>query len=71
MALQTSGAISMYQIAQEFGGGSNPISLSEYYGAAPGIPTSGTISISNFYGANSYIPYYYSGYVSYYRRLRG
>lgn len=61
----------MYNIAQEWGGGTNPIYLSEYYGAAAGIPTSGTISIANFYGKSSYIDYYYSGYVNYYRRLRG
>lgn len=54
MALQTSGAISLDDIQTEFGG-SNPISLSEYYGAASGIPASGTISISDFYGAAAYI----------------
>jgi hypothetical protein len=52
MALQTSGAISLSDIQSEFGG-SNPISLSEYYGAASGIPTSGAISLSNFYGASA------------------
>ena len=52
MALQTSGAISLANIQSEFGG-SNPISISEYYGAASGIPTSGTISFSNFYGASA------------------
>lgn len=52
MALQTSGAISLADIQTEFGG-SNPISISEYYGAASGIPTSGTISISDFYGASN------------------
>lgn len=52
MALQTSGAISLSDIQTEFGG-SNPISLSEYYGAASGIPASGTISLSNFYGASA------------------
>lgn len=71
MPIVASGPISMLNIAQEYGGGTNPISLSEYYGASPGVPTSGTISISNFYGKSSYIPYYYAGYVSYYRRLRG
>ena len=54
MALQTSGAISLSDIQTEFGG-SNPISLSEYYGAAAGIPASGAISISDFYGAAAYI----------------
>ena len=52
MALQTSGAISLLNIQNEFGG-SNPIAISEYYGAASGIPTSGLISISNFYGASA------------------
>lgn len=52
MALQTSGAISLDDIQTEFGG-SNPISLSEYYGAAAGIPASGTISLSDFYGASA------------------
>lgn len=52
MALQTSGPISLANIQAEFGG-SNPISLSEYYGAASGVPTSGTISLSNFYGKSN------------------
>jgi len=52
MALQTSGAISLANIQTEFGG-SNPISLSEYYGVASGIPASGTISIGDFYGKSS------------------
>ena len=54
MALQTSGAISLNDVAGEFGG-STPHSLSEYYGVATGVPGSGTISLSNFYGtANAY-----------------
>ena len=52
MALQSSGAISLANIQTEFGG-SNPISLSEYYSAASGVPSSGAISISNFYGTSS------------------
>jgi hypothetical protein len=52
MALQTSGAISLANIQTEFGG-SNPISLSEYYGAASGIPASGAISVSSFYGTSN------------------
>jgi len=52
MVLQTSGPISLANIQTEFGG-SNPISLSEYYGAYWGIPTSGAISIGDFYGATS------------------
>ena len=53
MPLQTSGAISLANIQAEFGG-SNPISLSEYYGAASGIPSSGAISLGNFYGKSAY-----------------
>lgn len=56
MALPPSGPLSLSQIQGEFGG-SNPISLSEYYrggafvtGNNTSVPTSGTISISNFYG---------------------
>ena len=54
MALQSSGAISLANIAAEFGG-STPHSLSEYYGAASGVPGSGTISFSNFYGTSSVV----------------
>lgn len=52
MALQSSGAISLGDIAGEFGG-SAPHSLSEYYGAASGIPASGAIDLSDFYGKSS------------------
>lgn len=52
MALQTSGAISLANVQTEFGG-SNPISISEYYGVDSGVPTSGTISLSNFYGKSA------------------
>ena len=44
--------LSMLDIQGEFGG-SAPISLSEYYSAASGIPASGTISIRNFYGTSA------------------
>lgn len=59
MTLQTSGAISLADIQAEFGG-SNPISITEYFrGGAlvpdtvtnAGIPTSGPISLTDFYGA--------------------
>ena len=59
MALPASGPLSLSDIQAEFGG-TNPISLSEYYkgGAyvlntdyAPNVPSSGTIKISDFYGA--------------------
>jgi hypothetical protein len=56
MALPASGPLSLSQIQGEFGG-SNPISMSEYYrGGAfvtnnnTSVPTSGTIAVSNFYG---------------------
>ena len=55
MALQSSGAISLANVQSEFGG-SNPISITEYYGRAGGIPGSGTISLSDFYGKSSSIP---------------
>tara|TARA_E500000178_G_scaffold353969_1_gene421420 strand:- start:16 stop:600 length:585 start_codon:yes stop_codon:yes gene_type:complete len=64
MTLQSSGAISLSNIAGEFGG-STPHSLSEYYrggGLVPNhsntnsIPTSGQISFSQFYGANATAP---------------
>lgn len=57
MALQSSGAISLSDIQNEFGG-NNPISLSEYYRGGSyvtdnntNVPTSGGITMSNFYGA--------------------
>lgn len=59
MALQSSGTITLAQIQTEFGG-SNPISLSEYYRGGSlvpdtatnsGIPTSGAIALNDFYGA--------------------
>jgi hypothetical protein len=59
MALPTSGPLTLSDIQTEFGG-SNPISLSEYYKGgtyvlttdyAPNVPTSGKISLSDFYGA--------------------
>lgn len=52
MTLQSSGAISLGDVAGEFGG-STPHSLSEYYGVDTGVPSSGTISLSDFYGTSS------------------
>jgi len=52
MPLQSSGAISLNDIQTEFGG-TNPISISEYYSAASGIPASGTIALDDFYGTSS------------------
>jgi hypothetical protein len=56
MTLPSSGPISLSQVQSEFGG-SNPISLSEYYRNGiyvtdnnTGVPTSGTISMSNLRG---------------------
>lgn len=49
MALQSSGPISLLDVATEFGGAA-PHSLNEYYGKAPGIPASGIIALSDFYG---------------------
>ena len=59
MALPGSGVLTLADIQTEFGG-TNPISLSEYYrggGLVPdsslntGVPTSGAISVSDFYGS--------------------
>ena len=52
MALQSSGAISLNDIATEFGG-STPHSISEYYGVATGVPSSGEISFDDFYGTSN------------------
>jgi hypothetical protein len=52
MALQSSGQITLQNIATEFGG-TAPHSLTEYYAAATGIPASGVISIQDFYGASA------------------
>lgn len=54
MALQTSGQITLADIQTEFGG-SNPIGINEYYGAAAGVPTSGQITLADFYGTSSVI----------------
>ena len=43
------GTASLLDIQNEFGG-SNPIGINEYYGAASGVPGSGTISINDFRG---------------------
>jgi hypothetical protein len=65
MTLQSSGSISLADIQTEFGG-SNPISLNEYYkggayvsssATAPNIPASGSISLSNFYSSAATIPW--------------
>lgn len=69
MALPSSGPLTLAQIQTEFGG-SNPISLSEYYagganvpagtsGTNGAVPSSGTISIANFYGTQKVAPTFY------------
>lgn len=52
MTLQASGAISLLDVATEFGG-AVPHSMNEYYAAAAGVPTSGLISLSDFYGKSN------------------
>jgi hypothetical protein len=65
MPLPTSGPLSLNDIQTEFGG-TNPISLSEYYagganvpagtsGTNGAVPSSGTISINNFYGTSKIV----------------
>ena len=55
MALQSSGQIKLSEIATEFGG-SAPHSLSEYYGAASGVPSSGEIKLAaDFYGTSNIV----------------
>lgn len=78
MALPSSGTITLDMIRNEFGG-SNPISLSQYYrggGRVPdiaqnaAIPTSGAISFSNFYGAtNAFYSNPLTGGAFYYTRI--
>lgn len=65
MALPGGGSLSLSQIQDEFGG-TNPISLSEYYkggglvpdieGVGESIPESGAISIGDFLDATSILP---------------
>lgn len=52
MTLPLSGVLSMSDIVAEFGG-TAPHGLSEYYGAAAGIPASGQLAVSDFYGASA------------------
>jgi len=65
MALPSTGPLSLNDIQTEFGG-TNPISLSEYYaggafvpagtsGTNGAVPSSGTISINNFYGTSNVV----------------
>ena len=52
--MQSSGRITLKDIKNEFGGVA-PHKLTEYYGVASGIPTSGEITIQDFYGASASI----------------
>lgn len=61
MALQSSGAISLNDIATEFGG-TTPINISDYYRGGSrvpnitlnnAVPMAGALSLSNFYGATN------------------
>lgn len=58
MPLQTSGAISLLDIANEFGG-STPHSINEYYGVASGVPSSGAIDFADFYGTSNTVSIQY------------
>ena len=64
MPISSTGSISMSDIQNEYGG-SNPISLSEYYRGGTyvpvhdntlGIPSSGTISMDDFRGTSATPP---------------
>jgi len=55
MTLQTSGAISLSQVQSEYGG-SNPISMSEYYRNGSNVPNSVTENVA----AGSYTSYLYT-----------
>lgn len=52
MPLPSSGTLSYQDIQDEFGG-SHPIAINEYYGAAAGIPASGAIGVNSFYGTSN------------------
>ena len=55
MVLQTSGAISIAQMRDEYQLG-NPISMNQFYGK-PGIQGSGVISFGDFYGKSNFTAY--------------
>ena len=64
MAIAASGQVDFAQIQTEFGG-SNPISLNEYYSGSVGVlggsvPASGAISVDNLRGTNAYKGYGFS-----------
>ena len=58
MTLQTSGAISLSQVQSEFGG-SNPISMSEYYRGGANVPTTvSTVGAYSSYQGSLYSYYW-------------
>ena len=64
MTLQSSGAISLSQVQSEFGG-SNPVSMSEYYRGGSHVPTTVTQaagSWTSYYGSGSPGSYYWSSF---------
>ena len=76
MAIPSSGPVSFSTIQTEFGG-SNPISMNEYYagganvpagtsGTYGAVPSSGTISVRNFYGTSDITP---AGQIEYTRSI--
>lgn len=52
MTIKSSGSLGANEIQAEFGDTGDFV-IREYYGAAPGLPTSGTIRWSDFYGKQS------------------
>lgn len=58
MTLQTSGAISLSQVQSEFGG-SNPISMSEYYRGGAYVPTTISTSAGSYSSYQGNISTYY------------
>lgn len=59
MALQSSGTITLKNIASEFDD-TAPHGLKEFYSAATGIPASGVITLKDFYGASNLYSYTFS-----------
>jgi hypothetical protein len=57
------GTISLSDVQDEFGG-SHPISITEYYGCATGVPTSGTISMDDLRGISAVSDRVWSGSMS-------
>lgn len=50
MVIPITGQVNFSNLQSEFGG-TNPISMAEYYNLGPNVPASGTVSMSNFRGA--------------------